>query len=107
MEEINSKIISQLSRSLEIELPIEKSLPELQYILADYINYLINNDFDKLLRVLYKVDVSEKILQTNLQEQKRDAGTAIAEMILERQLQKIKTREQFKSDEDIPENEKW
>jgi hypothetical protein len=107
MEEINSKIISQLSRSLEIELPIEKSLPELQHILADYINYLINNDFDKLLRVLYKVDVSEKILQTNLQEQKRDAGTAIAEMILERQLQKIKTREQFKSDEDIPENEKW
>jgi hypothetical protein len=107
MEEINSKIISQLSQSLEIELPIEKSLPELQYILADYINYLINNDFDKLLRVLYKVDVSEEILKTNLQEQKRDAGTVIAEMILERQFQKIKTREQFKSDEDIPENEKW
>ncbi len=107
MKEIDLEIISQLSQSLEIELPLKKSMKELKDILADHINYLINNDFDKLLRVLYKVDVSEKILKINLQKQKRDAGTVIAEMIIERQLRKIKTKDQFKSKDDIPEDEKW
>jgi len=107
MEEKDSEIISRLSDSLEVELPKEKSLGELKSLLADHINFLIHNDFNKLLRVLYRVDVSEKLLRINLQEHTRDAGTVIAEMIIERQIQKIKTKEQFKPDNDIPENEKW
>jgi hypothetical protein len=107
MKEPNSEIISQLSQSLEIQLPAKISLAELKMILSGHINYLITNDFNKLLSVLYKVDVSEKILKISLQEHTQDAATVIAEMIIERQLQKIKTREQFKTDNDIPENEKW
>jgi hypothetical protein len=107
MKEPNSEIISQLSQSLEIQLPVKISLAELKMILSGHINYLITNDFNKLLSVLYKVDVSEKLLKISLQEHTQDAATVIAEMIIERQLQKIKTREQFKADNDIPENEKW
>jgi len=107
MKEPNSEIISQLSQSLEIQLPVKISLAQLKMILSGHINHLITNDFNKLLRVLYKVDVSEKLLKASLQEHTQDAATVIAEMIIERQLQKIKTREQFKTDNDIPENEKW
>ncbi len=107
MKEPNSEIISQLSQSLEIQLPVKISIAELKMMLSGHINYLIANDFNKLLSVLYKVDVSEKLLKMSLQEHPQDAATVIAEMIIERQLQKIKTREQFKTDNDIPENEKW
>ena len=107
MKEANSEIISQLSQSLEIQLPAKISLAELTIILSGHINYLMTNDFNKLLTILYKVDVSEKLLKMSLQEHTQDAATVIAEMIIERQLQKIKTREQSKTDNDIPENEKW
>jgi len=59
------------------------------------------------MRILYRVDVSEKTLKINLHKQERDPGIIIAEMIIERQLQKNKTRNQFKTNDDIPENEKW
>ena len=107
MKELDPEIISQLSQSLEIDLPVKKSLSELKKILAEHINYLINTDFDKLLRILYKVDVNEKGLKTNLQKPNTDAGVIITEMIIERQLQKIKTKEQFKPNDDISEDEKW
>jgi hypothetical protein len=80
---------------------------ELKLVIADHINYLINHDFNKLMRILYKVDVSEQQLKINLQVHKEDAGAVIAQLIFERQMQKIKTRAQFKAGDDIPENEKW
>jgi len=107
MKETESKMISELSTSLETDLSATKSIDELKIALARYINDLINHDFDKLLRLLYKVDVSEKILRANLHQQEKDAGVVIAEMVIDRQLQKIETRRQFKSNNDIPENEKW
>jgi hypothetical protein len=107
MKETESKMISELSTSLETDLSATKSIDELKIALAKYINDLINHDFDKLLRLLYKVDVSEKILRANLRQQEKDAGVVIAEMVIDRQLQKIETRQQFNSNNDIPENEKW
>jgi hypothetical protein len=101
------KVIDELSHDFGIDLPPSKSLSELKNILAAKINHLINHDFEKLVRILYRMDVSEKRLKQNLQEQKQNAGAMIAEMMIERQLQKIRSREQFKSNNDIPENEKW
>jgi hypothetical protein len=74
-----------------------------------FINHLIAKDFSKLIHLLYAVDVSEKKLKTLLsQHPTEDAGKIIALLLLERQEQKRKSREQFKQkDEDIPEDEKW
>lgn len=75
--------------------------------LVDYLNYLIAHDFDKLIFLLYRVDVSEKKLKEML-TQNQDTGRVIAQLIIDRQLQKIKTREAFnKSSGDISEEEKW
>ena len=107
MKEFDPKVIAELSNNLEVDLHEKKSIEELKLALSGYINYLISNDFNKLMRILYRVDVSEKTLKINLQNQESDPGTIIAEMIIERQLQKNKTRNQFKTNDDIPENEKW
>ena len=69
-----------------------------QQKLAAWINNLILNDFDKLISVLYRIDVSETKLKLMLAENKEeDAAKMIALLIIERQLQKIKSRKQFKT----------
>ena len=77
--------------------------------LVAHINQLISRDFAKLVYLLYAVDVSEKKLKQLLAEHpNEDAGKLIALLILERQEQKKKSREQFKQNEqDIPEEDKW
>ena len=77
--------------------------------LENIINELINTDFEKLISILYRIDISETKLKTLLNENRdKNAATLIADLIIERQLQKIKTRKQFsKRDNDINENDKW
>jgi hypothetical protein len=76
--------------------------------LANHINYLIDKDFNKLLAILYRLDVNEiKLRQLILENSEGDAGKMIAGLIIERQLEKMKSRRQFKPDADIAEDEKW
>ena len=79
------------------------------HTLAERINQLINEDFEKLLNILYRVDVSEARLKQLLKENKgNDAGMIIAELLVERQLQKMKSRKESRQNEnDIDGNEKW
>lgn len=107
MEQIGSKIISELSSSLEIDLASHRSIDELRSALTDHINYLITHDFNKLVSILYRIDINEKLLKRNLDEKGKDAAAIIAEMIIQRQIEKMKTREQFKSNEDTTGDDKW
>ena len=82
---------------------------DLLQLLADKINYLIVNDFNKLISILYRADVNEKKLNSILAENKNeDAGKLIALLFIERQMQKIKSRETNKMDTtDFEEEERW
>ncbi|MFM9908001.1 MAG: hypothetical protein ACKVOW_01560 [Chitinophagaceae bacterium] len=73
------------------------------------INELILSDFDKLVLLLYRLDVDEKKLRAILKEKPgTDAGHTIADLIIERQVQKIKSRQQFSQrDNNISDEEKW
>lgn len=76
--------------------------------LSSNINHLVETDFTHLINILYRLDISESRLKQSLQENTgKNAGELIAELVIERQLQKMKSREQFKSSGDIPDDEKW
>lgn len=83
--------------------------PERLRVLADKINDLFENDFQKLISILYRMDIDENKLRSLLSEnQGTDAGILIAQLMIEREVQKIKTREQYrKKDDKQDENEKW
>jgi hypothetical protein len=74
-----------------------------------YINDLINHDFGELIRILYRLDVSEKKLKETLASSfSTDSGVLIAEMIIERQMQKIKTRSQYRrKNKNISDEDRW
>jgi hypothetical protein len=70
--------------------------------LSDYINQLILVNFERLVQLLYRIDVSEAKLKYLLKENpNEDAGRIIALLIIERQIQKIKfKKEMSESDRD-------
>jgi hypothetical protein len=109
MTPVNKELIPEINQSLELSLPETISLEELKQKLSLYVNYLINHDFEKLVFYLYRIDVNEaKMKQLLEQREGEDAPGLIADLIIERQLQKIKSRQQFRQrDSNIDENEKW
>lgn len=76
--------------------------------LVAYINHLLLHDFNRLIQILYRVDVSEQKLKQLLQDNpKTDAAVIISNLLIERQLEKIKTRSMFRKEDDIDEADKW
>ena len=109
MESIEEKELRlQLARYLEINAP-ENNFGEFKTQLAGRINQLVNEDFNKLISILYRLDIDEKALRNLLQDANtNDAGTIIAGMVIQRQLQKNKSRREFRQrDDNIDESEKW
>jgi hypothetical protein len=81
---------------------------DLRQELIDSINYFLLHDFNRVIQVLYRVDVSETKLKTLLKENpQRDAADIIADLIIRRQEEKIKSRESFRSQDETPEADKW
>ena len=59
------------------------------------INFLIVNDFNKLIYILYRADINEQKLNRLLAEYKKeDAGKIIAALFIQRHLEKIKSRKE-------------
>jgi hypothetical protein len=105
-----NSLVAVLNDSFEIELKDNITMDQLKEILAEHVNHLIDRDFNKLVSLLYRIDVNESKLRQLLDENSSyDAGRIIAGLVIERQLQKIKSREQFrtKNQNNIDENEKW
>jgi hypothetical protein len=77
--------------------------------LSAYINELIIHDFERLVSLLYRIDVDENKLQALLEFQPDiNSGDTIATLILERQVQKIKSRKaNHREDSENSEAEKW
>ena len=95
--------------NVDINFAAAKTVHELIATLSIYINELINTNFDKLIFILYRMDVSEqklkKLLANNSTE---NAGIVVATLIVQREVQRQKDKVQFsKKDENIPDDEKW
>jgi len=87
---------------------IVHSYTDLLQDLSYYINHLITNDFNKLIVILYRLDVSEEQVHKLLKQQPNKlASDTIAKLIIERQQKKMQVKATFKKDKNIPEDEKW
>lgn len=76
-----------------------------------HIEQLIQNDFEGLLLLLYRIDVNEQKVRTMLSDSGgQNAARVIAELILERQKQKLKWRayfRQFPTQLESEDDERW
>lgn len=105
----NPELIQTINTDLSLALPEKISFDEMQHELSAYINQLIKTDFEKLVAILYRIDVNEEKLKFFLIDNpNEDAGKVIADLVIERLQQKINLRKQFSgkslTDDD---EEKW
>jgi hypothetical protein len=99
---IPEKIIL-VSNSIQ-EQTVEKTREQLVAL----INELINKDFHTLIQLLYRIDVDEKKIRHYLDENTNaDSATILAGLVIERQLQKIKSRKLFSGENNESNEEKW
>jgi hypothetical protein len=67
--------------------------------LAEYLDHLVSHDFNKLISILYRIDVSEEKAKQALANKKEDEtnGDILAKLLLEREHEKIKFRERYRT----------
>ena len=104
----DEQVLQEVSKELGI-IVNEKGHSFDKQILAEKIDQLINTDFQKLVLILYRMDVSETKLKQLLNENAgTNAALIITDLMIERQEQKMISRQQFrKKDENISDDEKW
>ena len=102
----NAQVLEELSKELEVTV---KNHSLTKQALVEKINDLITTDFQKLVSILYRIDVSETKLKQLLTENPgTNAALIITDLMIERQAEKIRSRQQFsKRDESISDDEKW
>jgi len=65
--------------------------------LSMLVAYFLENDMHRLLNAMYRLDVSEiKFHEAMQSDSKEDAAFRIANLIIEREMQKVKTRLHYK-----------
>jgi hypothetical protein len=96
--------IVEITNSLQLN-----SIDEIREKLLVLINDLINKDFQTLIQLLYRIDVNEKKIRLYLNEKpNEDAASVLADLIIERQLQKIESRKKFRpKNNKESDEEKW
>jgi hypothetical protein len=87
----------------------QKNEEELRQKLVVLVNELINKDFHALVQLLYRIDVYEKKIRLYLDKNTdEDSAAIIADLIIERQLEKMESRKKFSQNKDQPsDEEKW
>ena len=107
---MRQQLIEHINNSFGLAIPEQADNKELHNLLSGYINQLIEKDFQRLIQLLYRIDVNETKLRQILKENlDKDAAPIISSLIMERQIQKINSRKQSGRTpaDEIDENEKW
>ena len=77
------------------------SLNELKQYLTEKLAYLLEYKFDRLINTLYLIDIDENKLSRLFASENRDhIPSRLADLIIERQLQKLQFRLKYKSKKD-------
>ncbi len=94
---MQKQLIQLINKHAETDFEESIETHTLHQKLMAFIDHLIKNNFNKLVNILYKVDVNEtKLKEVLKQDAARDAAEIIAELIITREMQKIESREKYK-----------
>lgn len=86
--------------SLETKFGQIETTGEFRSALIELLTWLIDHNFEKLLWILYRIDVDEEKLKKILAENSPDeAPEILADLIIARELQKQKLKEEMKQHE--------
>ena len=75
----------------------ENQFDRLEDFLSKQVNYLLDHDLNRLLNALYRIDIPENRVKDLLQHSKQgEIARNVAKAIIEREKQKVITRQQYR-----------
>ncbi len=92
--EIDKLVAGILQRSFDLPSNSTEQPPEKwRLALIDRIDYLITYDYEKLLQLLYRIDVDEnKAKKSLIEAADKKPSEVVADLIIERLIEKAKSR---------------
>lgn len=89
--------IIQQNFNLEISDADKENFIRFRELLIDKLSFLLNYDFEKLLWILYRIDVDESMVKTTLASNPNfPPAEILADLIIERQMKKAETRIKYR-----------
>jgi len=97
MADLLTQALVLANKDFNLEIPSSEvsSAEDFQQILTRLIRHLLDNDFERLINGLYRIDVSEEKVKLAMATTD-DVAEQIALLIIEREMQKVTTREKYK-----------
>jgi len=92
------EISKKIEKELEISIPEKLSNEEMLKHIADRVEQMLKGDPDLLMSYLYRLDVEEKKINHALETAITPAHVTFANLIWERQKQRIETKKKYKQD---------
>lgn len=93
-----SEVYSIISANFELEGRQDISLEEIHKILTETIRVLLDKNVERLVSILYRIDVGQKKTDEIFNRpSKDDIASLLAEAVIERQLQKVLSRKKYNS----------
>lgn len=84
---------NHLQKVFDVDNLPAKDLEALHYKIAHLVQHLLLTDFNRLLHILYRIDVEErKVKEAMLAEEPEIMAERLARLILKRELQKAEIR---------------
>jgi hypothetical protein len=92
-----SQALVLINKDFNLEIPSSEatSRDEFQKLLTGLISHLLDNDFERLLNGLYRIDVSEEKVKLAMASE-GNIAEQIAILIIDREMKKVVTREKYR-----------
>jgi hypothetical protein len=97
------QVVRLLSKDLRLEddhfNSVPSSLEGIREKLKWIIEHLLQNDFERLLNAMYRLDIDESKFKSVISgTYGNDVAGKLAEIVIERELKKIETRKRYRGD---------
>ena len=89
------KVVALTQKDLGLSLATPPNFEQFIDELAKAIQHLIDTDFEKLMHILYRIDVNENKVKQAFGLEK-DVARELAILVIEREKQKVITRSKYK-----------
>ena len=97
MPDNSNQVYDIISGSFELEKVNEITLEQIQKVLTARIREMLDKNVEKLLHILYRIDVNQKKTDKIFNSPFKDEiAENLAAAVIERQLEKIETRKKYR-----------
>lgn len=98
---VKKEVVQLISKDFHLERdhfqPVPSDTEEIRNKLKDVIDHLLENDFERLLNAIYRLDIDEsKFNQVISGVYGNDVSGKLAEIIIEREVRKVETRKRYR-----------